>query len=124
MLYFDDDCSNLFSFIISRYLYMGVVDYDQHSKNVILQFLVAADELGLNNLIERLQEYLLKNKEFLHKDPVSTLQIIYQHEPLADLRDYCLEVICEEPSVLFSSEKFSSLEKPIITMVLQRDDLN
>jgi hypothetical protein len=91
---------------------------------VILQSLVAADELGLDKLIEHIQEYLVKNEEYLHKDPVGTLQIIYQHEPFASLKDYCLEIISEEPKILFSSQKFSSLEKPIITMVLQRDDLN
>jgi hypothetical protein len=91
---------------------------------VILQCLVAADELGLNELIEHIQEYLIDNEEYLHKDPVSTLQIVGQHEPFENLKDYCLEIISEEPKILFSSEKFPSLEKPIITMVLQRDDLN
>jgi hypothetical protein len=109
---------------ISRYLYTGIVDYDQHSKDLILQFLVAADELGLDKLIGRTQEYLLENKEFINKDPVSTLQVIYQHETFEDLKNHCLDIISEEPRTLFSSEKFPSLEKPIITMILQRDDLN
>jgi hypothetical protein len=109
---------------ISRYLYTGIVDYDKHSKDLILQFLVAADELGLDKLIKRTQEYLLENKEFIYKDPVSTLQAIYQHEPLEDLKNYCLDVISEEPTILFSSENFPSLEKPIIIMIIQRDDLN
>ncbi|GES77836.1 hypothetical protein GLOIN_2v1534764 [Rhizophagus clarus] len=110
--------------LILRYLYTGIVDYDQHRKDIILQFLIAADELGLDKLIELTQEYLLNNKEFIYKDPVSTLRIIYQHEPFEDLKNYCLDMISEEPSILFSSKKFPSIEKPIITMILQRDDLN
>ncbi|UZO18923.1 uncharacterized protein OCT59_010230 [Rhizophagus irregularis] len=110
--------------LILRYLYTGTIDYNQYNKDVILQCLVASDELGLDKLIEHIQEYLVKNEEYLHKDPVGTLQIIYQHEPFASLKDYCLEIISEEPKILFSSQNFSSLEKPIITMVLQRDDLN
>ena len=105
-------------------MYTGIIDYNQHSKNVILQFLVAADELGLSKLVQHIQEYFTNNEEFLHKDPVSTLQVIYQHETLESLKDCCLEIISEEPRILFSSQKFPLLEKPIITMVLQRDDLN
>ncbi|CAB4387007.1 unnamed protein product [Rhizophagus irregularis] len=90
--------------LILRYLYTGTIDYNQYNKDVILQCLVASDELGLDKLIEHIQEYLVKNEEYLHKDPV--------------------EIISEEPKILFSSQNFSSLEKPIITMVLQRDDLN
>jgi hypothetical protein len=44
--------------------------------NLILQFLVAANELGLNKLIKYTQDYLLESKEFIYKDPVSTLQAI------------------------------------------------
>ncbi|CAB4394926.1 unnamed protein product [Rhizophagus irregularis] len=109
--------------LILRYLYTGLIDYENHNKEVILQCLIAADELGLNKLIEHIQIYLIDN-EYLRKDPVSTLQVTYQHEPFEDLKNYCLDIISEEPRILFSSEKFPSLEKPIITMILQRDDLN
>ncbi|RIA98260.1 hypothetical protein C1645_731809 [Glomus cerebriforme] len=68
--------------------------------------------------------YLIENEAFLYKDPVSTLQVVNQHEPFEGLKDYCQEIISEEPRILFSSEKFPLLEKSIITMVLQRDDLN
>ncbi|RGB39469.1 hypothetical protein C1646_664566 [Rhizophagus diaphanus] len=102
----------------------GIIDYDQYNNEVILQCLVAADELGLIKLTEHIQEYLIDNEEYLHKDPVSTLQIVGQHEPFENLKDYCLEVISEEPRILFSSEKFTLLDKSIITMILQRDDLN
>ncbi len=66
---------NPFSFTIINFeiikgTFTGAVDFDQHNKNVILQFLVAADELELNKLIERIQEYLIENHEFLNDDPV------------------------------------------------------
>ena len=48
----------------SRYLYTGTIDYNQHNKEVILQCLVAADELGLDKLIEHIQGYLVKNEEY------------------------------------------------------------
>jgi len=90
---------------------------------VILKCLIAADELGLDKLIERVQEYLIQ-EDFTYQDPVTTLKIIYQHETFKSLRDYCLDIISEEPKILFSSQKFPLMEKEVITMVLQRDDLN
>ncbi len=105
-------------------MYTGIVDYNQHDKYMIVQCLVAADELGLDKLIEHIQKYLIENEEFLHKDPVTILEIVHLHEAFQNIKDHCLEIISEEPKILFSSEKFPLLEKPIITMVLQRDDLN
>ncbi|GBC03566.1 hypothetical protein RclHR1_00520018 [Rhizophagus clarus] len=67
----------------------GIADYSQHSKEMVLQCLVAADELGLDKLIDRIQEELINNEEFTYKDPVSTLNVIYQHEPFERLsRNY------------------------------------
>ncbi|EXX51709.1 hypothetical protein RirG_259280 [Rhizophagus irregularis DAOM 197198w] len=117
----DDDA---YSLLFSRYLYTGIIYYDQYSRDVILQSLIAADELGLDKLIERIQYDLIINEEFAYKDPIGILQIIVQYEPFENLKNHCLEIISEDPQILFSSEKFSSLEKPIITMILQRDDLN
>ncbi|CAI2173356.1 13614_t:CDS:2 [Funneliformis geosporum] len=112
------------SFVLrARYLYTGTVDYDQLHEDVILQLSVAADELGLIKLIDNIQEYLIENQEFLRKDPVGTLEFVYQHETLKTQKDCCLKIISSDPKILFASQKFSSLEKPIITMVLQRDDL-
>ena len=105
-------------------MYTGIIDYNRHDINVILQCLVAADELGLDKLVGHIQEYLTENEEILRKDPVTTLEITYQHESFKRLKDHCLEIISEDPGILFSSQKFPLLEKPIITMILQRDDLN
>src|SRR3954452_22436892 len=115
------------SLLISRYLYTGFVDFnhnDQHNKDIFLQFLVAADEFGLSELIEYIQKNLTENEEFMQKDPVDTLQVIYKHETFDDLRDGCLEIISEDPRILFTSEKFPLLDKSMITMILQRDDIN
>ncbi|CAB4394938.1 unnamed protein product [Rhizophagus irregularis] len=102
--------------LILKYLYTGIADLSQHSKEMILQCLFASDELGLDKLIDQIQDDLINNEESTYKDPVSTLKVIYQHEPFERLKDYCLEIISEEPMILFSSKNFSSLEKEIIIM--------
>ena len=64
----------------------------------ILKLLIAVDELGIQTLIPCIQEYLIKHqREFLQQNSVEILKTIYQHESFADLWNYYLEIICEEP---------------------------
>ncbi|RGB39404.1 hypothetical protein C1646_754555, partial [Rhizophagus diaphanus] len=61
--------------------------------------------------------------EFLQQNPTGILEIIYQHETFTDLWNFCLEKICEEPKILFSSENFINLKAPLLELLLKRDDL-
>src|SRR6266511_2322029 len=40
-----------------------------------------------------------------------------------ELWNFCLEKICQEPEMLFNSDKFISLKAPIVELFLKRDDL-
>src|SRR5205085_12553365 len=52
------------------------------------------------------------------------LETVYQHETFTDLWNFCLEVICEEPKILFNSDQFINLKAPLLELLLKRDDLN
>ncbi|EXX53103.1 hypothetical protein GLOIN_2v1176608 [Rhizophagus irregularis DAOM 181602=DAOM 197198] len=70
-------------------------------------------------------EYLIKHQtEFLHQNPTGILETVYKHETFTDLWDFCLEKICEEPEILFNSDKFVNLKAPLLELFLKRDDLN
>src|SRR5437660_1470776 len=62
--------------------------------------------------------------EFLHQNPTGILETVYQHETFTDLWNFCLEVICEEPKILFNSDQFINLKAPLLELLLKRDDLN
>jgi hypothetical protein len=91
----------------------------------VLKLLIAVDELNIHPLISHIQEFLIEHKtEFLLQNPTGILETVYQHESFTDLWNFCLEKICEEPKVLFSSDKFINLEAPLLELLLKRDDLN
>src|ERR1051325_8522478 len=86
---------------------------------------MAVDELCIQPLIACIKNRLDKNRDkFLEQDPVEILETIYQHESFTDLWDYCLKKICEDPEMLFSSDKFIKLEASSLELFLKRDDLN
>ena len=91
----------------------------------VLKLLIAVDELNIQPLISHIQEYLIENQtKYLHRNPTDVLETVYQQETFADLWNFCLEVICEEPKILFNSDKFINLPVPLLELLLKRDDLN
>ncbi|GBC10279.1 hypothetical protein RclHR1_00950016 [Rhizophagus clarus] len=116
--------SQLFS-IILRFIYCGNIELKNLQGQDVLKLLVAVDELNIQPLIVHIQEFLIKHRiEFLHQNPIGILETIYQHETLTDLLNFCLEKICEEPKILFNSDKFINLKAPLLELLLKRDDLN
>jgi hypothetical protein len=87
--------------------------------------LIAVDEINLQTLIHYIQEYLIKHQDkFLQQNPIEILETVYQHETFTELWNFCLEKICEEPEMLFNSDKFISLKAPLLELLLKRDDLS
>ncbi|CAB4431911.1 unnamed protein product [Rhizophagus irregularis] len=110
--------------IIIRYLYCGQLDLNVKNGPDTLKLLVATEELGLNILGEYIQEFLVKNqKKFLQNDPIGILEVAFQHENFTTLRDCGLEAICQEPNILFGTDKILSLPAQILESLLKRDDL-
>jgi len=89
-----------------------------------LDLLKAADELAFDKIVKQLQQYLINyQEEYLKKDPLGMLEIIFQHEPFVSLRDFCLKIICQDPDMLFQTEKFLTIPTQLLELLLQRDDL-
>jgi hypothetical protein len=90
----------------------------------ILKLLIAVNELNINPLISHIQEFLIEHQtEFLYQNSIDILDV-YQHERFAALWNFCLVKICEEPKILFDSDKFINLKTPLLELLLKRDDLN
>jgi hypothetical protein len=82
------------------------------------------DELGIQTLINHIQKHLIKNQgEFLQQNPIEVLETVYQNETFTDLLNLSLKKICEEPEILFRTDKFISLKPPLLELILKRDDL-
>lgn len=108
--------------LLLKYLYTGMVDLENQTEVQVLKLYEAADEFGLRKLNDRIIPYLIsKQAEFLRNAPVEILHIVFQYENLEELRNYCLENICENPTALFESPKFASLERELIINLLKCD---
>ncbi|EXX76714.1 hypothetical protein GLOIN_2v1776175 [Rhizophagus irregularis DAOM 181602=DAOM 197198] len=111
--------------IILRFIYCGNIELEKLQGSDVLKLLIAVDELNINSLISHIQEFLIDNQtEFLHQNPTEILETVYQHEAFTNLWNFCLEKICEEPKILFNSDKFITLKSPFLELLLKRDDLN
>jgi hypothetical protein len=91
----------------------------------VLKLLLAVDELNIYPLISHIQEFFIKHQtKFLYPNPIEIIETVHQHEAFTDLWNSFLEKLCEEPEVLFSSDKFVDLQAPLLELLLKRDDLN
>ncbi|CAG8670212.1 12378_t:CDS:2 [Dentiscutata heterogama] len=132
--------------IILKYLYCGIVDFQSQNNEIILELLVAADELGIQRLINSVKEFLSKNcgkflqpdpikmldtvichnvfdnlknvylktfnenyRDFLQKDPIKLLHFIIRREEFSELIKLSLEIICENPKLIFNSNEFHQI---------------
>ncbi|POG64722.1 hypothetical protein GLOIN_2v1483637 [Rhizophagus irregularis DAOM 181602=DAOM 197198] len=110
--------------IILRFIYCGRIDLTKLLGPEILELLMALDELNFHSLIPHVQEYLIYHQdEFLQQNPIEILETVYQHESFTDLWNYCLEMICDEPEMLFNSDNFINLKAPLLKLILKRYDL-
>src|SRR5256886_3571064 len=113
---------NYFEF---RFIYCGNIELKNLQGPDVLKLLIAVDELNIQQLISHIQEFLIEHQtEFLHQNPAGILETVYQHETFTDLWSFCLEKICEEPKILFDSDKFINLKAPLLELLPKRDDLS
>ncbi|RIA86385.1 hypothetical protein C1645_878693 [Glomus cerebriforme] len=111
--------------IILRFIYCGKIDLTKLQCLDVLKFLIAVDELNIQTLIPCIKDYLNNHKdEFLQQNPVEIFEMVYEYGLFADLWNYYLEKICEEPEIIFNSNEFIILKEPLLELLLKRDDLN
>ena len=82
----------------------------------ILNVLVAADVLHLQEPIDYLQKYLIENKsEWMEEHFEITQRISSQSNNLLELQQFCTDFIARFPKKVFKSPYFTSLsEKTLI----------
>ncbi|CAG8754601.1 11541_t:CDS:2 [Gigaspora margarita] len=78
--------------IILKYLYCGIVDFQSQKNEIILELLIAVDELGIQRFINSVQEFLIKNSyQFLRSDPIKILDLVICHDAFDSVKKAYLE---------------------------------
>ena len=86
--------------------------------------LVAADELCLQELVDYLQKYLIKNKSGWMEERFEIVQrISSQSNNLLELQQFCADFISKSPEKIFKSPYFTSIPEKYLVQVIKRDDL-
>ena len=90
----------------------------------ILNILVAADVLRLQEPIDYLQKYLIENKsEWMEEHFEITQRISSQSNSLLELQQFCTDFIVKSPEKVFKSPYFTSLPEKTLVQIIKRDDL-
>ncbi|RIB19355.1 hypothetical protein C2G38_2036111 [Gigaspora rosea] len=89
-----------------------------------LELLAIADELLLQDFIDKLKPFILQNLEnFIKQDAISVLGMVFQYDICESFRNPSLHLISNYPDVLFEHQNFCQLEKSTLIQILQYDYL-
>ncbi|CAG8529577.1 26422_t:CDS:2 [Racocetra persica] len=111
--------------LILKFLYCGIVDLTNQEYEAILNLLVAADELLIQRLTDFVQDFLIKNNSaFLQQCPIKMLHYIVNNDQFNELKNAYLDIFCKTPHLLFDSDKYPSLEKDALKLILKCDNLD
>ncbi|KAF0450239.1 btb/poz domain-containing protein 19-like [Gigaspora margarita] len=118
----------------NRYLYFGLVDLKDQECVTLLKLLIAADELGIQRLIDFTQTFLIKNcYKFLQLDSIKIFNffihsklftLFTELKKVTKMKEVFLKTVCENPQLLFNSTEFISLEKEALILILNCDNLD
>src|SRR5581483_9028833 len=101
--------------IILKYMYTAMIDLDILKGQDILSLSIAAEYLEIEKLVKHIQSYITdKPAQFLREDPIKILETVFSNESYISLQQYCLEAICHDPTIIFDSLQFLSLDKQIL----------
>ncbi|GBC40959.2 BTB/POZ protein [Rhizophagus irregularis DAOM 181602=DAOM 197198] len=110
--------------VILKYIYGGIFSLDEQDTINISKILTAADQLHLQELVDYLQKYLIKNKsEWIEQYFGLIHQISFQSNLLLELQQFCTDYIAEFPEKIFKSLDFTSISEKSLISLIKRDDL-
>jgi len=91
----------------------------------VLELLVAADELMLEELLTCVQNYLIENQsQWLHDNFSQVIHTVFHLQACKMLQDHFIYNICRDAQLFFTSPNFTSVEEDILLALLKRDDLD
>lgn len=112
--------------ILLRYMYGGVISFDNIDAFIVFQVMIIADEWSLVELANYLEIFLYETST---KWLWSNIALVYhasfsKSENFHTLRQFCTKIITERPDAVFDTTDFESLPENIVTSVINRNDLN
>ena len=96
---------------------------EEYDASDIIKILVAANELGLQELIPHLQSFLIKNKKNWMEQSFNLIyQTSFENDSFLKLQNFCTELISNEPEKIFNSIDFISITEKSLISLIQYDN--
>src|SRR6266498_574684 len=113
---------NLKSFYI-RYIYGGRLSLEEYDASDIIKILVAANELGLQELFPYLESFLIENKaNWMEQNFDLIYQTSFENNSFLKLQKYCTDLISKKPSKIFNSPNFSLIPEKLLVSLIQNEN--
>ncbi|GBB90137.1 hypothetical protein RclHR1_00170041 [Rhizophagus clarus] len=111
--------------ILLKYFYTGTYSIEEeYNQELILELLIAADELALTDFVENVQSYVINNKfNWVHQNLIQVYKTATTYDGFKIFKDYCEGLICERPELFFESQDFASMDKSTLVSIIKRDEL-
>ncbi|GBB88625.1 hypothetical protein RclHR1_01520010 [Rhizophagus clarus] len=114
---------NIFQ-IILKYIYGGILNLDGIDLIDIINLLVAAESLKLQEIVDYLQSYFIENEtNWMNEHFTHLYNIIFQHNSFIELQKFCTDIISKYPEKLFKSLDLTSISEKSLISLIERDDL-
>ncbi|KAG9284966.1 hypothetical protein G9A89_009776 [Geosiphon pyriformis] len=110
--------------LLLRYMYTGILDYENYKAQEIIDILKTANELGLVELVNSLQDYLLERKTgWLQSHFATTYHTAFGPPSLLKFQQFCNKILDKSPTTILRSLDFNELSPDMVVSLLEREDL-
>ncbi|RIB18182.1 hypothetical protein C2G38_1367794 [Gigaspora rosea] len=104
---------------------INIILFDKIDAPTVLDLLTAANEFGLEELFDTIQQHLIKNHApWMRNNFVRIHKISFKNEKFKYLQNFCNDIIDNYPSIIFDSEDYVDLSENILVSLLKHDNLN
>ncbi|CAI2177508.1 16091_t:CDS:2 [Funneliformis geosporum] len=107
--------------LILKYYYGGNLSFDENNFKEIFDLLLISKEFEITELLELLENELLKSPNQIHQNFSTTLKLSL--ESFKKLYEFCLITIQERPEIIFKSMDFHLLNEDTLLTLLQHKGL-
>ena len=96
---------------------------EEYDISDIIKILIAANELGLQELIPYLESFLIENKKhWIEQNFDLIYQTSFENDSFLKLQKYCINLISKEPNKIFNSPRFTSVPKKLLVTIIKNDN--
>ncbi|RHZ77537.1 hypothetical protein Glove_177g148 [Diversispora epigaea] len=111
--------------VILQYIYGGIVGLENCETRFIYDLMLAADELELEELSNKLETLLIETKGSWLRTHFSFIyhSIFNRHDDFKKLKNFCNDIVVKYPHLIFEADEFTSLKESALVSLLKRNDL-